>query len=84
MHIMGSHVEDIVPSFELSKEDKDNYSIIKEAFDMHYVARKTKILYMKELASIQESSDQVRQLNPSILSFTQFEKNVSTKPSAMN
>ena len=40
---MDTQGKDIVASFKLSEEDKDDFSKIKEAFDRHYVARKTKM-----------------------------------------
>ena len=43
LYIMGEQANPIYASFKLSDTDKQNYQIVKDRFDAHFVAKKTKM-----------------------------------------
>ena len=43
LYIMGGKSNDILASFRLSEEEQTNYELVKQRFNNHFVARKTKL-----------------------------------------
>ena len=46
MHAMGDEAEDIILSFNLTKEDSKKYSVMKDKFESYFMKRKN-IIYQK-------------------------------------